>query len=62
MLAGATRMKTETLPIAVYLNIAGGDFSAAVGCALLLILLALALLLLLHGVRPPKEKGTYAAY
>ncbi|WHP81167.1 ABC transporter permease [Edwardsiella anguillarum] len=62
MLAGATRMKTETLPIAVYLNIAGGDFSAAVGCALLLILLALALLLLLHSVRPPKEKGTYAAY
>ncbi|UCQ15535.1 ABC transporter permease subunit [Edwardsiella piscicida] len=62
MLAGATRMKTETLPIAVYLNIAGGDFSAAVGCALLLILLAFALLLLLHGVRPPKEKGKYAAY
>ncbi|MGK2888633.1 MAG: hypothetical protein ACSLEN_04570 [Candidatus Malihini olakiniferum] len=33
MLAGATRMKTETLPIAVFLNITSGDFSLAVGCA-----------------------------
>ncbi|QBH96623.1 ABC transporter permease subunit [Limnobaculum zhutongyuii] len=48
MLAGATRMKTETLPIAVYLNIASGDFSLAVGCALLLILFAVFLLLILH--------------
>ncbi|BEH73216.1 ABC transporter permease [Edwardsiella tarda] len=61
MLAGATRMKTETLPIAVYLNIAGGDFSAAVGCALLLIVLAFLLLLLLHGIRPHAEEGRRAA-
>ncbi|AOV97627.1 ABC transporter [Edwardsiella hoshinae] len=61
MLAGATRMKTETLPIAVYLNIAGGDFSAAVGCALLLILLAFLLLLVLHGIRPRAEEGRHAA-
>lgn len=54
MLAGATRMKTETLPIAVYLNIASGDFSLAVGCALALIVLAGALLLILHAIQ---QKG-----
>lgn len=54
MLAGATRMKTETLPIAVYLNIASGDFSLAVGCALTLIVLASILLLLLHAIQ---QKG-----
>ena len=29
MLAGATRFKTETLPVAVYLNISSGDFEIA---------------------------------
>ncbi len=48
MLAGATRMKTETLPIAVFLNIASGDFPLAVGCALLLILFSVFLLIMLH--------------
>ncbi len=48
MLAGATRMKTETLPIAVFLNIASGDFSLAVGCALLLIIFSIFLLVILH--------------
>ncbi|GKX55151.1 molybdate ABC transporter permease [Leminorella grimontii] len=48
MLAGATRMKTETLPIAVYLNIASGEFAPAIGCALVLIFFAFLLLLLLH--------------
>lgn len=62
MLAGATRLKTETLPIAVYLNIASGDFSLAVGCALLLVFLAGLLLLVLHRVQHVyKEKG-YAAH
>ena len=31
MLAGATRFKTETLPVAVYLNISSGDFEIAIG-------------------------------
>ncbi|NIY49488.1 ABC transporter permease [Cedecea colo] len=48
MLAGATRMKTETLPVAVFLNIASGEFSLAVGCALLLIFLSVFLLIFLH--------------
>lgn len=48
MLAGAVRLKTETLPIAIYLNIASGDFNLAIACALLLMLFASILLLLLH--------------
>jgi molybdate transport system permease protein len=58
MLAGATRMKTETLPIAVYLNIASGDFSLAVGCALTLIVLAAVLLMVLHAVQ--QKGGSHA--
>ncbi|WP_145574667.1 ABC transporter permease [Yersinia alsatica] len=61
MLAGAVRLKTETLPIAIYLNIASGDFSLAIGCALLLMLLACVLLIALRlFTRRDKEDG-YAA-
>ncbi len=38
MVAGATRFKTETLPIAVYLNISSGELGVAVVCAWLLIM------------------------
>ncbi|GHT85385.1 molybdenum ABC transporter permease subunit [Spirochaetia bacterium] len=48
MLAGATRMKTETLPVAIFLNIATGDLEAAIVCAVLLMGIALFLLLFLH--------------
>lgn len=58
MLAGATRLKTETLPIAIYLNIASGDFSLAIASALILIVLAGLLLLLLHAVQ--SKGGAYA--
>ncbi len=51
MLAGATRFKTETLPMAVYLNIASGDFSLAVGCALILMAIAIFLLIALHRLK-----------
>lgn len=46
MIAGATRLRTETLPMAVYLNIASGETSLAVACAVILLALAFALLLL----------------
>ncbi len=36
-LAGATQMKTETLPIAIYLSIASADVDRAVACILILI-------------------------
>jgi molybdate transport system permease protein len=48
MLAGATRLKTETLPMAIYLNIASGDFSAAVVCAVILMVIAALMLIMLH--------------
>ncbi|TCS40375.1 ABC transporter permease [Reinekea marinisedimentorum] len=48
MIAGATRMYIETLPVAVYLSISSGESELAVACAV--ILLALAFLLLI-GIR-----------
>lgn len=45
MVAGATRMQTETLPMAIYLNIASGRTDIAIACALILLALAFALLL-----------------
>nr|WP_321352609.1 ABC transporter permease [uncultured Methanoregula sp.] len=40
MLAGATTMRTETLPIALYLNISGGDLDLAVAAATILVLIS----------------------
>ncbi len=45
MIAGATRFKTATLPVSVYLNIGSGDLSAALACAWILLLLGFVLLL-----------------
>jgi molybdate transport system permease protein len=45
MVAGATRFHTETLPIAVYLNISSGELGIAVSCALVLFGVAFILLL-----------------
>lgn len=45
MVAGATRFHTETLPIAVYLNISSGELGIAVSCALVLLCTAFVLLL-----------------
>jgi len=44
MVAGATTMRTETLPIALYLNISTGDLDLAVAAAAILILISLATL------------------
>jgi molybdate transport system permease protein len=41
MLAGATTMRTETLPIALYLNISTGDLNLAVAAATILIIISL---------------------
>ena len=56
MLAGATRLKTETLPMAIYLNIASGDFNTAVACAVLLICIAALLLMCLHFFQSSGDK------
>ncbi|MDD2472527.1 ABC transporter permease [uncultured Methanoculleus sp.] len=45
MLAGATRMKTETLPIALFLNMSTGDLDLAIAASVILIVIAVASLL-----------------
>ncbi len=47
MVAGASRLRTETLPIAVYLNLSSGEINIAVTCAWILISLGFILLLFL---------------
>ncbi len=40
MVAGATRMKTETLPISLYLNMSCGDLDLAMAAAVILIIIS----------------------
>lgn len=40
MLAGATQMKTETLPIALFLNMSTGDLDLAIAAAVILIVIS----------------------
>lgn len=47
MVAGASRFHTETLPIAVYLNLTSGEIAIAVTCAWILIVIGFFLLLIL---------------
>lgn len=51
MVAGATRFRTETLPIAVYLNISSGELGIAVSCALVLLGAAFMLLLAMRVIQ-----------
>ena len=57
MVAGATRFYTETLPIAVYLNISSGETGIAISCALVLLAAAF-VLLLVSRVFSGREAGT----
>jgi molybdate transport system permease protein len=50
MVAGATRFRTETLPIAVFLNISSGELGLALICAWLLILTGFLVLLVLRWI------------
>ncbi len=49
MLVGATRMKTETIPTSIYLNMATGDTGPAMACAMILLIIS-ALSLILSNV------------
>ena len=40
MLAGAIAMKTETLPIALFLNMSTGDLDMAIAAALILLVIS----------------------
>lgn len=46
MLAGITRMKTETLSVAVFLNMSIGDIKFAISTAIVMLMIALALLII----------------
>ncbi len=48
MLAGATAMKTETLPIAIFLSLASADVEKAIAVIFVLILIAVAALLIIR--------------
>jgi len=50
MVAGAIRFKTETLPIAVYLNISSGELGTALSCAWVLMATGFVLLLALRWI------------
>jgi len=50
MVAGATRFKTATLPISVYLNISSGELGLALACSWVLLLTGLILLLSLKWI------------
>jgi molybdate transport system permease protein len=50
MLAGATKMKTETLPIAVFLNISLGDLEKALAVSLIFLLVATLVLVIIRSV------------
>jgi molybdate transport system permease protein len=49
-LAGATAMKTETLPIAIFLNLAIGDVEKAIAVILVLIIISVGALLTLRKI------------
>lgn len=56
MLAGITRMKTETLPAAIFLNISLGDIDFAVAAAVVMLLMAFALLMMLKAITPGERE------
>jgi len=59
MVAGATRFHTETLPMAVYLNITSGELEVALSAALILLAAGFAMVLLLKAMvthRAEKER------
>jgi len=61
MLAGSTRMKTETLPISLFLNMSTGDLELGLAAATIIIIISISSLLVfeLLGSKEfiiPKEK------
>lgn len=50
MLAGATRMKTETLPTSLYLNMSTGDIQYAMASATIIILISILALLIFENI------------
>lgn len=57
MLAGATQMKTETLPIALFLNISTGDLDLAIAASVILIIISVASLMVFE--RYTDDRGVF---
>ncbi|SFR76052.1 ABC transporter permease [Anaeromicropila populeti] len=57
MLVGTTRMKTETLPASIYLNMATGDRGAAMASAVILLIISVAAHFLFHFIQIKPEKS-----
>jgi len=55
-LAGATPMKTETLPVAIYLSFASADVGSAIVLILISILMGIAVLFLVHLIYAKNNK------
>jgi molybdate transport system permease protein len=60
MIAGATRFKTATLPISVYLNISTGELGLALACSYLLLFAGLLLLMALKWLGQGRNGKTLA--
>lgn len=56
MLAGTTRMKTELIPTAIYLNMATGDLNLAIGTSTILIALSLICMTLFNVLTKEKRR------
>lgn len=56
MLVGATRMKTETLPTSIFLNMATGDTGPAMACAMILLMISVISLLVTNLLNTSPEE------
>lgn len=56
MLVGATRMKTETLPASIYLNMATGEIGSAMASAVILLSISVASLLVFNSMSPSEKE------
>jgi molybdate transport system permease protein len=55
-LAGATPMKTETLPVAIFLGLASANVGKAIAVIFILIVIAVAALLILRRITGKRHK------
>ena len=57
MLAGATSMKTEVIPTAIFMNMSTGDLDIAIGTATILIIISIISTLLVEFIN--KGRSSY---
>lgn len=62
MVAGATRMKTETLPVNLYLNMATGEIDKAMASAIILLIISVVSLLLFNIFNKNHNQGRFKSF